>query len=139
MNSYNCTGNLGRDPELRSMPNGDPVCNFPLAVNLGKDVPPLWLKVEVFGNQADNCSKYLTKGSKVAVSGSLRLDEYEGRNGEQRQILVVRASQVTFVRSEPPESPQAPSPDQSRRDQPYNTQSTQQPTQQGGANDDLPF
>lgn len=97
-------GNLGRDPELRYTPQGNAVCNFSVATNEKKrdkagDLQDIttWFRVTLWGKQAENASKYLTKGSPVYVEGRLRVEEWTDRDGGQRYTLEVQASDMQFI------------------------------------------
>jgi len=90
-------GRLGRDAELNHMSNGDPVCNFSLAVDIGtKDVPKtMWIECAVFGKRAETLHPYLTKGTKLTVSGRVALDEYTSRtSGEKKTSLRLTCSDI---------------------------------------------
>ncbi len=84
-------GNLGRDPELRYTPQGDAVCDFSIATNEKRrdkagefqDVTT-WFKVTLWRRQAENASKYLTKGKAVYVEGRLQTEEWTDRDGNKR-------------------------------------------------------
>ncbi len=97
-------GNLGRDPELRYTPQGDAVCDFSIAVNDRKrdkageyqDVTT-WFKVTLWRKQAENASKYLTKGRSVYVEGRLQLEEWTDRDGKNRYTLVIQGSDIHFI------------------------------------------
>lgn len=94
-NSWTFSGNLGSDPESRQV--GDrQVCNFSVAVNGRRDDPATWVRVAVWGKQAEACQRYLAKGRQVIVTGAARLREYEGRNGKGVS-LEVDAREVTFI------------------------------------------
>lgn len=78
-------GNLGRDPEMRYMPNGNPVTTMNIATNRaytdsnGQQVKETtWFRVSVFGKQAESCAQYLSKGRMVLVEGRLRPDPQTG-------------------------------------------------------------
>ena len=76
-------GNLGKDPELKYMPDGTPVCNFTIANSSEhKDgtKDKIWFSISVFGNQAQPCMDCLHKGSNVLIQGKLRANE----NGNPR-------------------------------------------------------
>ena len=62
-------GNLGHDAEMKYLENGNPVCNFSIAVNFGKDKPPRWIRCALFGDKAERASPHLKKGSCVYVEG----------------------------------------------------------------------
>jgi len=95
-------GNLTRDPELRYVPSGDPVCNMRLACNRkftrdGKlEEEVLFIDVAAWGKQAESCSEYLAKGSSVVVEGRLRIREWETKEGEKRLTPEVVATRVHF-------------------------------------------
>ncbi len=97
-------GNLGRDPELRYTPQGTAVCNFSIATNERRkdktgefqDITT-WFRVTLWGNQAENASKYLTKGKQVYIEGRLHLEEYTDRDGVQRQTLEVQGTDMRFI------------------------------------------
>lgn len=99
-------GNLGRDPELRYTPQGTAVCNFSVATNERRrdkageqqDVTT-WFRVNAWGRQAENVSKYLSKGRRVYVEGRLHVEEWTDRDGKQRYTLEVNASDVQFLDS----------------------------------------
>lgn len=97
-------GHLGRDPELRYTPQGDAVCDFSVAVNDRKrdkagefqDVTT-WFKVTFWRKQAENASKYLTKGRQVYVEGRLQVEEWTDRDGNNRYSLVVQGTDLHFI------------------------------------------
>jgi single-strand DNA-binding protein len=97
-------GNLGRDPELRYTPQGDAVCDFSIAVNDRRrdksgefqDVTT-WFKVTLWRRQAENASKYLTKGRSVYVEGRLQVEEWTDRDGKNRYTLVIQGSDIQFI------------------------------------------
>lgn len=90
-------GNLGKEPDLRYTPQGVAVCDFSVAVNSKKDDKPLWVKVTVWRQQAENASKYLKKGSPVYIEGRLSLEEWTDRDGNTRQTLSVAATDMHFL------------------------------------------
>ena len=103
-NKITLIGNLGRDPELRYTPQGDAVCDFSIAVNDRKrdkagewqDITT-WFKVTFWRKQAENASKYLTKGRQVYVEGRLQMEEWTDRDGNNRTTLVVQGSELQFL------------------------------------------
>jgi single-strand DNA-binding protein len=103
-NKITIVGNLGRDPELRYTPQGSAVCNFSVATNEKKrdkagemqDVTT-WFRVTLWNKQAENASKYLTKGSPVYVEGRLRIEEWTDRDGKNRFTLEVNATDMQFI------------------------------------------
>ena len=100
-------GNLTRDPELRHTPSGTPVCKLRVAVNTRqKDQAtgqwgdkPNYFDVTVWGNQAESCSQYLSKGRPVGVDGRLDWREWEAQDGTKRQAVEIIADNVQFLGS----------------------------------------
>ena len=100
------TGNLTRDPELRSLPSGTSVCKLRVAVNSRrKDQSGDWVDkpnyfdVTVWGAQGENCATYLSKGRPVAVEGRLDWREWEAQDGSKRQSVEIIANSVQFLGS----------------------------------------
>jgi single-strand DNA-binding protein len=100
------TGNLTRDPELRSTPGGTSVCSLRVAVNSRrKDESGNWVDkpnyfdVTVWGAQGENCAQYLAKGRPVAVDGRLNWREWEDKEGGKRQTVDIIADSVQFLGS----------------------------------------
>jgi single-strand DNA-binding protein len=98
-------GNLTRDPELRHTPGGTPVCNLGIAVNSRrKDETGNWVdkpnffRVSVFGNQAESCAQYLSKGRPVAIDGRLDWRQWE-QDGQKRETVEIVAESVQFLGS----------------------------------------
>jgi single-strand DNA-binding protein len=99
------TGNLTRDPELRSTPSGTSVCSLRLACNTRrKDASGQWVDkpnyfdITVWGPQGENCASYLAKGRPVAIDGRLEWREWEAQDGSgKRQAVEVVADTVQFL------------------------------------------
>jgi single-strand DNA-binding protein len=99
-------GNLTRDPELKQTPSGTPVCSLRIAVNSRrKDESGQWtdkpnyFSVSVFGNQAESCSQYLSKGRPVAIDGRLDWREWQSQDGSKREAVEIVAESVLFLGS----------------------------------------
>jgi single-strand DNA-binding protein len=99
-------GNLTRDPELRHTPGGTPVCSLRIAVNSRrKDESGQWVdkpnyfSISVFGNQAESCTQYLSKGRPVAIDGRLEWREWQAQDGAKRESVEVVADSVQFLGS----------------------------------------
>ncbi len=106
INRVTITGNLTRDPDLRSLPSGMAVCELGVAVNhRRKDnatdqwiEEPNFFNVVVFGSQGENCAQYLSKGRPVAVDGRLRWSSWEDKNGGgKRSKVEIVANVVQFL------------------------------------------
>jgi single-strand DNA-binding protein len=101
-------GNLGADPELKYTPSNRPVCNLSLATNeVFKDKTGQrqerteWHRVTVWGDQAENCSKYLAKGRSVYIEGRLQTRSWDDKEGKKRYSTEVVADRVVFLAGGP--------------------------------------
>ncbi len=95
-------GRLTREPELRFTPAGSPVANFTLAVDRpfvnSQGVRETdFIRVVVWGKQAETCASYLTKGRLVAVEGRLQVRTYQAADGQTRQATEVVGETVRFL------------------------------------------
>ena len=101
MNKVFLIGNLTKDPELSTTNNGVKFCKFTLAVsrNYSKDGKREtdFLNVVVWRAQADNCARYLKKGSKAAISGSIKTRNYDANDGSRRYVTEIAADEVQFL------------------------------------------
>ena len=141
------TGNLTRDPELRSLPSGTSVCKLRIAVNSrrkdgasGEWVDkPNYFDVTVWGAQGENCANYLAKGRPVAVDGRLDWREWEGQEGGKRQSVEIIADSVQFLGSR--DSGAAPGGNgfTPASDVPADSSDFEQAAVGGGGEDDIPF
>ena len=141
LNKCMIIGFVGKDLQLKYTQNQKAFCTFPVATteawkdkNGQKQEQTEWHNVNVWGAQAENCSRYLKRGSKVYVEGKIKTDHYE-KNGEKRYATKIQAQQVTFLS---PPTQKGTQPNQ------YNlppNQSQSQPQQQPAYDpmDDIPF
>jgi single-strand DNA-binding protein len=101
------TGNLTRDPELRSLPSGMSVCSLRVACNTrrkdnqsGEWVDkPNYFDVTIWGRQGENAAQYLSKGRPVAIDGRLEWREWQDQQGNKRQSVDIIADNVQFLSS----------------------------------------
>ena len=101
MNKLTIIGNLVRDPELRTTSQGISVCTFTVAVNRrnaregqpGAD----FFRVTAWRQMGENCAKYLAKGRKVCVVGSVSVSTYTGNDGATKANLDVTADDVEYL------------------------------------------
>ena len=101
------TGNLTRDPELRSTGSGLSVCSLRVACNTRrKDQStgdwvdkPNFFDVTVWGAQGENCARFLSKGRPVAIDGRLEWREWQDKEGNTRQAVDIIADSVQFLGS----------------------------------------
>ena len=103
MNKVYLIGNLTRDPEVSETPNGITLCRFAIAVNRNYssdgERQTDFFNITVWRTQAENCGRYLKKGSKVAIVGSLQNRSYEDKDGIKRTVTDIVASEVEFLSS----------------------------------------
>lgn len=109
-------GNLTKDPELRSTQDGTAVCSFTVACNrrskgtqAGQDAD--FVRVTTWRRTAESCRQYLTKGKKVAITGTMELDSYQDRDGNTRYQLACQADDVEFLTPRSEAAPAAPTVD----------------------------
>lgn len=104
INSVIVSGNLTRDPELRSTASGMPVLGFGIAVNDRRrnqqtgewEDYPNFIDCTMFGARAESVSRFLSKGSKVAIEGKLRWSQWE-RDGEKRSKIEIIVNEIEFM------------------------------------------
>lgn len=104
MNKCIFVGNLTRDPEMGSTGSGISYCRFSIAVNrtysnANGEREADFINIVTWRGLADNCGKYLQKGSKVCVCGSLQTRSYEGNDGAKRYSTEIVADDVEFIGS----------------------------------------
>ncbi len=143
MNKAILIGNLTRDPEMRNGASGVPVCTFTLAVNRRfankQGVREAdFINIVTFRQTAELCARYLTKGRKVAVIGSIQTRSYDAQDGTKRHVTEVVADEVEFIGGaggfggRADDTPPPPEPDD------YPGRSTAQPFADAD-DDELPF
>ncbi len=136
VNKVILVGSLGGDPEFKQANGHSALCKFSVATNRKWKTPEgelkehtEWHNVVLWGKAAENCSKYLHKGSKVYVEGRMERKEYMGKNGDKRFWVQVQAYMVNYLDSKmDKERVSMPQP------QPQPTKTMEQPP-----SDDLPF
>lgn len=134
LNSVVLVGRLTRDPELRSTTNGTPVVSFTLACDDSFRRGPngerstVFMNCSLFGNRADNVSKFVRKGSLVGVTGHLTQRKYTNKAGVEITVTEIRCDNVEFME---PKGSRAPASDNAF------TQNVSEPQPQGGALDSL--
>ena len=104
MNKLTIIGNLTKDPDLRSTPDGISVCSFTVAVNrkYRREGEPEadYFRVTVWRERGENCAKWLRKGSKVCVIGAVSVTTYTGNDGTTKAALEIKsADEVEFLSS----------------------------------------
>lgn len=100
-------GNLGRDPELKVLPNGTPVCNFSIAVTESwmkdgeRQSNTTWLNCKIFGKQGETAEKYLRKGRQVHITGKLNIREYTDKEGNKKQAVEINVQSFVMLGAKP--------------------------------------
>lgn len=112
MNKFIGIGRLTKEPESKSTPSGVSVCTFTLAVDRrfkqeGQQQAD-FIPIVTWRGQADNCAKYLHKGSQVAVCGSIQTRNYDAPDGSKRYVTEVVADEVQFLSQGNNEATEAP-------------------------------
>tara|TARA_R110002049_G_C8885745_1_gene540361 strand:+ start:152 stop:658 length:507 start_codon:yes stop_codon:yes gene_type:complete len=143
MNLLAFTGNLGKDAEVKYLANGTPICEFSVAMKsgYGDKEKTNWVRCAMFGKKAEGqLPNYLQKGTQVAISGELELQEWEGKNGKGA-ALSVRVENLDLIGGKPQGqsqgvqqnqgyAPQQNAPAQQNNGYQNNQQQYQQPPQQ---------
>ncbi len=148
INRVTITGNLTKDPELRSLQSGTAVCKLRIAVNTRrKDQSGQWVDkpnyfdVTVWGAQGENCANYLSKGRPVAIDGRLEWREWEAQDGSgKRQAVEIVADTVQFLGSRDG-APSGGGGFTAQSDVPADTSdfTNPEPAGVGATDDDIPF
>lgn len=104
MNKIIVIGNLGRDPEMRYTPSGQPVTSFSVASNRSyttasgeRREETEWFNVSAWGKLGELCNQYLTKGRQVFVEGRLHSRSFTGRDGQMRFVNEITLTDVQFL------------------------------------------
>lgn len=101
MNRVVLIGRLTKEPELKSTTGGTSVCAFTLAVDrrFKQEGQPQadFISIVTWKGQAENCAKYLHKGSQVGICGSLQTRTYDDKNGNKVYVTEVNAEEVQFL------------------------------------------
>lgn len=116
LNHIQIIGHLGRDPETRSFPSGDQVCNFSVATTerwkdkqSGEQKEATeWHRISTFGKLAEICGQYLVKGSLVYVSGKITTRKWTDKDGQEKFSTEIKADAMKMLggRPEAAERPQ---------------------------------
>jgi single-strand DNA-binding protein len=139
INKVILVGNLGRDPEVRSTPSGQPVANFTLATNRGykdrdgnRQKQTEWHNIVCWGRQAEIAGQYLTKGKQIYIEGRLQTRSWDDKqSGEKKYRTEIVCENFQMLGSRGEYDGGAPS----------STSSQGAPSDIGGppSDDDIPF
>lgn len=104
LNKVILIGRLGRDPEVRYMPNGEAVCNFSVATsekytdkNGQRQEATEWHNVTMYRKLAEIAGQYLTKGSQVYLEGKIQSRKYQGKDGIERTAYEIIANEMKML------------------------------------------
>jgi single-strand DNA-binding protein len=143
-NYFSCVGRLGRDPEVRYMPNGDAAVNISLAVgeswkdkNSGeKKETTTWVPVSFFGKTAEIIGEYCKKGSQLLITGKFSVRKYTDQAGNEKTITEIKGDRMQLLGGKPDGGGGAPQ--QQRQAAP--AQRAAAPARRNEpADDDIPF
>jgi single-strand DNA-binding protein len=143
-------GNLGKDPELRYTPSGQPVASFSVATterwtdkNGQKQDRTEWHNIVVWGKLAELTNQYLKKGRPVYIEGRITSRSWDDRDGNKKYRTEIVANQIQFLGSGPSAGSDAPMPQepppQSGAGEPHFEQNAPGAGQPNAPEDDLPF
>ncbi len=137
MNNLTIAGNLGKDAEIRHIPDGTPVASFSVADSQGRDKPTIWWRCQLFGKRAESLAPYLTKGAQVTVTGSVTERDWTDKDGMARKSMDVRVNDVALQGSRPQQDAQQQAPQRpAQRPAPSRPASREEFE---GMDDDIPF
>jgi single-strand DNA-binding protein len=145
MQIFTCTGNLGRDPELRTTGCGKSVANFSIAVSsgFGDNKRTDWFECVAWERKAEAISQNLSKGSKVAIQGQIRFDEWEDKEtGQKRKQAKLIVDQIEFLNSRDHHEEESPATDRESGTKSVSRPATKRPMPQQSQSfmdDDVPF
>lgn len=141
MNNITIAGQLGKDAEMRNLPNGDPVANFSVADSQGKDNPTIWWNCQIFGKRATALHQYLKKGQAVTVSGNVTEHEWTDKEGNKRKSMNIRVADLALQGGKRESSAEeyAPAPASARAPAPARTPAPAGHGFSGMDDSDIPF
>lgn len=138
-------GNLGKDPEVRYLPNGNAVASLTLATTESwkdkqtgdRQEKTEWHNLVVFNRLGEMCGEYLKKGKKIYVEGKLQTRKWQGQDGQDRYTTEIVVSEIQMLDKSDNQQQQQPTPQQYQQPQSYGTPPQQQsygtpPQQQNG-------
>jgi len=113
VNRISLLGNLGKDPEYKTLASGDGYCRLSLCTSEvfndrqgAKQTRKMWHQIVAYGKTAELCHKYLSKGRQVFLEGKITYRTYEPEGGAKQYICEIVANHVTFLGGKDPDSPE---------------------------------
>lgn len=133
-------GHLGRDPETRHTASGKAVCNFSIAVNStrGGEAHTEWINLIAWERQAEICQQYLTKGSKVYVSGRSQTRKWQNKEGVEQKTTELILERMQMLGGNPATGERTESQAYPNKQEQMEPQSAS-PAPGGGFGDEIPF
>jgi single-strand DNA-binding protein len=113
MNSWNFTGNAGRDAEIRYLANGDAITSWSVAVKAGygKNEVTSWVSCSIYGKRGEAVADFIKKGNQIGVSGEGLLRTWDAKDGSKASSLECRVNDVTLLGSKNGDNGNTPSQD----------------------------
>lgn len=146
VNKVTLIGNLGRDPEMRYMPNGDAVANVSIATTSsykdkeGKKIETTeWHRTVFFGKLAEIVGEYCKKGSQIYVEGALRTRKWQDKDGVEKYTTEVVGGEMKLLGGRPANSGDAPAPEGEAGGAKGGKTEAKQPVAAGDMQDDIRF
>lgn len=152
LNKVMIIGNLGNEPEIRVMPNGNAVANFSIATsetwrdrNTNEQQERTeWHRVVIYGKLAEIVQQYVHKGSKLYIEGRLQTRKWQDNNGQDRYTTEIIANEMQMLDSRGQGAPQgdynaAPRPAANNMNAPQSAPASSQPPVIDDFDDDIPF
>ena len=153
INKVILVGNLGSDPEMRNMPNGNAVATLSIATSESwkdkqtgeKQERTEWHRVVLFNRLGEIAGSYLKKGSKVYVEGSLRTNKWQDQNGQDKYSTEIIGAELQMLDSRMERDMQSPQPANNNYAAPFQSNTANATPQQNNApafnnlDDDIPF
>jgi single-strand DNA-binding protein len=135
-------GNLGKDPELKFLPNGDAVCNFSIATTDSwknkdgtKQEKTEWHNIVLYRKLAEIAGEYLRKGSSVYIEGSLQTRKWTNKEGQERYTTEIIGNSMQMLGSKSSQSTNVPDVPEAKESEEY----TRGSAAVEGADEDVPF
>jgi len=153
VNKVMLLGNLGRDPEVRTFPNGDSVCNFSIATSTSwkdkdsgeKKEKTEWHNIVMYRKLAEIAGEYLKKGSSVFVEGSLQTRKWQTKEGQDRYTTEIVADTMQMLGGKDNRNNSSNEPDDNYNQEPDRTSQTKESSSVSSEpslelpDDDIPF
>ena len=128
MNNITIAGKLGKDIEVKFLPNGDSVGNFSVADQNARDKPTIWWNCQLWGKRIESLAPYLGKGQPVTVTGNITEREWTSKDGIKQKSMDVRVNDIFLQGGKREEGPTQDRPKQAKAALPDD-----------GFQDDIPF